>query len=59
MKNNVLFLFFILITLACVALGGVASIHLVLKSILYMGGMGALLVVGLMYTIGQFEEEAH
>lgn len=59
MKNKVLVSLFVFIVLACVVLGGVGSINLVLKSILYMVSMGALMFVGLAFVLNRGEEEAH
>lgn len=58
MKNNVLIALFILITFACLIIGGVDSINLIFKSALYMMGMGALMFVGLYYMVNRLEEEA-
>lgn len=57
MRKNILIALFILITLACLAVGGMASITVIFKSFLYMIGMGALLFVGLYYTVNRLEEE--
>ena len=57
MKNNVLIVLFIVITIACLAVGGIGSLNLLLKSVLYMLGMGALLFVGLYYMVNRLEEE--
>lgn len=57
MKNSVLVSLFVFIVLSCVVVSGVESIHLILKSIFYMVGMGALLFVGLAYMVGEFEKE--
>lgn len=57
MKNNVLLSLFVLVVLACLVITGMESIHLVLKSMLYMAGMGVLLFIGLTYVINGFEEE--
>lgn len=58
MKNYVLISIFILITLACLVIGGVESINLILKSVLYMVGMGALMGVGVVYMARHLDEEA-
>lgn len=57
MKNNVLVSLFIIIVLACLAVGGMASITVIFKSLLYMIGVGALLFVGLYYMVNRLEEE--
>ncbi len=59
MKSNVLISLFIFIVFACVVVSGVESIHLILKSIIYMASMGALLFAGVVYVVDQFEEEAY
>lgn len=57
MKSTLLLSLFVLMTLACLVLGGIDSINLILKSVLYMVSMSVLMGIGVVYMAGRLEEE--
>ncbi|HLR10623.1 MAG TPA: hypothetical protein VK120_04520 [Sporosarcina sp.] len=57
MKNPILTTLFILITLACVAMGGIDVMSVAAKAFFYMITTGILMVIGIVLVVNHLETE--
>lgn len=57
MKNTILAALFVLITLACVAMGGIDMMSVAAKAFFYMITTGILMVIGIVLVINHLESE--